>query len=101
MSEEQKAINILKNMTTNYSLSGEQLHYANILYYLIINLQQENKELHNKIDNASATIDTNLELIEHLGNKIDKAIEYLINPPKKIWEGHSIDEVVRILKDNE
>ena len=40
-------------------------------------LQQENKELH---------------------NKIDKAIEYLINPPKKIWEGHSIDEVVRILK---
>ena len=36
--------------------------------------------------------------IEGLHNKIDKAIEYLINPPKKIWEGHSIDEVVRILK---
>ena len=50
MNEEQKAINILKNMTTNYSLTGEELHYANILYYLIINLQQENKELHNKID---------------------------------------------------
>ncbi len=44
------------------------------------NLEQENKELH---------------------NKIDKAIEYLINPPKKIWEGHSIDEVVRILKDSD
>lgn len=40
-------------------------------------LQQENQQFH---------------------NKIDKAIEYLINPPKKIWEGHSIDEVVRILK---
>ena len=40
-------------------------------------LQQKNKDLH---------------------NKIDKAIEYLINPPKKIWEGHSIDEVIRILK---
>lgn len=44
---------------------------------LIEQLQQENKELH---------------------NKIDEAIEYLINPPKKKWEGHSIDEVVKILK---
>lgn len=47
-------------------------------YYLP--LQQENKELH---------------------NKIDKAIEYLINPPKRIWEGHSIDEVIKILKDSD
>lgn len=39
--------------------------------------------------------------IEELHNKIDKAIEYLVNPPKKIWEGHSIDEVVRILKDSD
>lgn len=59
MSEEQKAINILKNMTTNYSLSSYQLHYANILYYLIINLQQENKELHNKIDEISVFIKEN------------------------------------------
>ena len=43
-------------------------------------LLQENKELH---------------------NKIDKAIEYLINPSKKIWEGHSIDEVIKILKDSD
>lgn len=49
-------------------------------YKIIKNAIQENKELH---------------------NKIDKAIEYLINPPKKIWEGHSIDEVVRILKDSD
>ena len=39
--------------------------------------------------------------LEKKNNKIDKAIEYLINPPKKIWEGHSIDEVVRILKDSD
>lgn len=64
MSEEQKAINILKNMTTNYSLSGEQLHYANILYYLIINLQQENQQLHNKIDKA-------IEYIEDYGHGYD------------------------------
>lgn len=42
---------------------------------IVKQLQQENKELHNKIDKANATIDTNLELIEYLGNKIDKAIE--------------------------
>ena len=43
-------------------------------------LKKENKELH---------------------NKIDKAIEYLVNPVEKIWEGHSIDEVIRILKDSD
>ena len=49
------------------------------------------------IDNCKA-IEELLNEVEELHNKIDKAIEYLINPPKKIWEGHSIDEVVRILK---
>lgn len=39
--------------------------------------------------------------IEELNNKIDSAIKYLINPPKRIWEGHSIDEVIRILKDSD
>lgn len=39
-----------------------------------------------------------LNEVEELHNKIDKAIEYLVNPVEKIWEGHSIDEVVRILK---
>ena len=45
MSEEEKAIEFLKNKTTNYSLSGEELHYYLILYYLIINLQKENQKL--------------------------------------------------------
>ena len=49
MNEEEKAINFLKNKTTNYSLSGEALHYYSILYYLIINLQQENQQLKAKI----------------------------------------------------
>lgn len=38
--------------------------------------------------------------LEYIG-RISDAIEYLSNPPKKIWEGHSIDEVVRILKDSD
>ena len=45
MNEEEKAIEFLKNKTTNYSLSGEELHYYLILYYLIINLQKENQKL--------------------------------------------------------
>ena len=44
------------------------------------NLEQENKKLH---------------------NKIEKAIEYLVNPVEKIWEGHSIDKVVIILKGSD
>lgn len=45
MNEEEKAIKFLENKTTNYSLSGEALHYYSILYYLIINLQKKNKQL--------------------------------------------------------
>lgn len=52
MSEEQKAIKKLEKITNDYTLNSEDLHYAIVLYHLIINLQQENKELHNKIDNA-------------------------------------------------
>lgn len=50
MNEEEKAIEFLKNKTTNYSLSGEELHYYLILYYLIINLQQENKQLKEQLE---------------------------------------------------
>ena len=49
MNEEEKAIEFLKNKTTNYSLSGEELHYYLILYYLIINLQKENQKLKEKL----------------------------------------------------
>ena len=45
MSEEEKAIKRLEEMTKNYNLNSEDLHYAIILYYLIINLQKENKQL--------------------------------------------------------
>ncbi len=45
MSEQEKVIKKLEEMTKNYSLNSEDLHYAIILYCLIINLQQENKQL--------------------------------------------------------
>ena len=47
MSEEEKAIKRLKEITNNYSLNSEDLHYAIVLYHLIINLQQENQKLKN------------------------------------------------------
>ena len=57
--------------------------------------------LHNIIEENISLRKQNDELwkqkLEYIG-RISDAIEYLINPPKKIWEGHSIDEVVRILK---
>lgn len=52
MSEEEKAIEFLKNKTTNYSLSGEELHYCSILYYLIINLQKENNQLKEQLERS-------------------------------------------------
>lgn len=47
-SEEYKAIKLLEKMTKNYSLNGEELHYANILYNLIINLSNENDKYRNQ-----------------------------------------------------
>lgn len=59
MNEEEKAIEFLKNKTTNYSSSGEELHYYLILYYLIINLQQENKQLKERLERIDNYLDKN------------------------------------------
>lgn len=56
MNEEEKAIKFLENKTTNYSLSGEALHYYSILYYLIINLQKKNKQLQEQLKEKEALI---------------------------------------------
>ena len=44
-SEEYRAIKLLEKKTRNYSLDGEDLHYAIILYNLIINLSIKNQQL--------------------------------------------------------
>ena len=59
MNEEEKSIEFLKNKTTNYSLSGEELHYYLILYYLIINLQQENNQLKERLERIDNYLDKN------------------------------------------
>ena len=65
-SEEYKAIKRLEEMTKNYSLNSEDLHYAIILYYLIINLQKENKKLKEVIDKAIEYIRSNdIEVLKY------------------------------------
>lgn len=51
-SEEYKAIKLLEQKTKNYSLDGNDLHYALILYNLIVNLSIENQQLKSRIDKA-------------------------------------------------
>lgn len=111
MSEEQKAIKRLEEMKENYSLNGEDLHYVNILYYLIINLQKENRQLKN--DNAvmiagliqvsNKQLDLYKEIIEEVreylkGFDIERlhetyehnlvnVIEYLLQMLDKVKEG--------------
>lgn len=60
-SEEYKAIKLLEKKTRNYSLYGEDLHYAIILYNLIINLMKENKKQQEIIDKAIEYIKENKE----------------------------------------
>ena len=55
-SEEYKAIKLLEQKTKNYSLDGEDLHYAIILYNLIINLSIENQQLKEKLKDVNKSL---------------------------------------------
>lgn len=69
MTEEEKAIKWLEKNTKNYSLSGEELHYSLILYYLIINLQRENQKLKKQLD------DYKNRYKSYLNNKLSEDVE--------------------------
>ena len=64
MKEEIKAIKRLEEITKDYSLNSEDLHYAKILYYLIINLQQENKSLQSQLKAKEEAENTFKEWLE-------------------------------------
>ena len=55
-SEEYKAIKLLEQKTKNYSLDGNDLHYALILYNLIINLSIENQQLKEKLKDTNESL---------------------------------------------
>lgn len=53
MNEELKAIDWLRAKTISYESRSEELHYALILYNLIMNLQKENQELKKRLAESS------------------------------------------------
>lgn len=55
-SEEYKAIKLLEQKTKNYSLDGNDLHYALILYNLIVNLSIENQQLKEKLKDVNKSL---------------------------------------------
>lgn len=107
-SEEYKAIEWLKNKTNDYSEHSLILHYNNTLYYLIVNLMKKNKKLEEELQKTNDTLDTHNELINHLEERIDRAIEYIekykfayVNPlTKNIYNVSRCDDLLEILKGN-
>lgn len=97
MSEEEKAIKRLEEISNNYNLNSEDLHYAKILYYLIINLQKENIQLKIQLLEKKCS-DKDIEYKEKikLQQRIDKAIEYI--EKEWYWDGTGIDYVLDILE---
>lgn len=89
MSEELKALDWLRAKTIDYESSSEELHYALILYNLIMNLQQKNQELKkqlencycNRIDCAGRIKDSKLydSLVQKIENQQKEFIEWLKN----------------------
>ena len=98
MTEEEKAIKWLEKNTKNYNLSGEELHYSLILFYLIINLQQKNKKYKETIDKAINYIELHSKFIFHGAERrvFDGKLEYV--DETKVFTG-SPTELLDILKE--
>lgn len=66
MNEELKAIDWLRAKTISYESRSEELHYALILYNLIMNLQKENQKLKKELSNSHQIKNQQKEFIEWL-----------------------------------
>ena len=67
MSEESVAIDWLRAKTISYESRSEELHYALVLYNLIMNLQKENQELKKQLDCALGLLSENCPPCEKNG----------------------------------
>ena len=81
MNEELKAIDWLRAKTISYESRSEELHYALILYNLIMNLQKENQELKKELSNSHQIKNQQKEFIEWLENEIKRLEENNIYEP--------------------
>ena len=90
-SEEYKAIKLLEQKTKNNSLNGENLHYALILYNLIVNLSIENKQLK---DELKSNPDTQITLQDNKGNK------FMVIQTERIDMQEELNKTIQRLFDN-
>ena len=79
MSEELKAIDWLRAKTISYESSSEELHYALILYNLIMHLQQENQKLKKQLSNRHQMENQQKEFIEWLEKEIQRQEGYAVS----------------------
>ena len=93
MSEELKAIDFLRAKTISYESDAIELHYALVLYNLIMNLQAKNQELKKQLENCycnrtdcSARIKDSKKynsLVQRIENQQKEFIVYLENKQKQ------------------
>nr|DAW45523.1 MAG TPA: hypothetical protein [Caudoviricetes sp.] len=79
MNEELKAIDWLRAKTISYESRSEELHYALILYNLIMNLQQENEDLKKQLSNSHQMENQQKEFIEYLEKEIQGREDYVVS----------------------
>ena len=94
MNEELKAIDWLRAKTISYESRSEELHYALILYNLIMNLQKENQELKKDLEDLFSD---NSKLRKKLENSMTfQDYEYTLN--KKIQLENQQKEFIEYLE---
>ena len=96
MNEELKAIDWLRAKTISYESRSEELHYALILYNLIMNLQKENQELKKELSNSRQIKNQQKKFIEYLEDYIN-----ILKQQKETVEGLDIGEehILMILEE--
>ena len=81
MSEEEKAIKRLEEVTIDFRLKSEDMHYAIVLYDLIIKLQKENEALKRMCEIYRKSL-YNADLTK-AEERINEAMAYIVHMPSR------------------
>lgn len=102
MNEELKAIDWLRAKTISYESRSEELHYALILYNLIMNLQKENQELKKRLAESSIINVADHKYASECEDKVitmesqqKEFIEYLESEIKRLEENNIYEPLQR------
>ena len=100
MSEELKSIDWLRAKTISYESRSEELHYALILYNLIMNLQQENEELKKQLSNSHQMKNQQKVFMQWLEQNIEnEEYCYLAQNPNERCRKDVFEEVLSKYKE--